>query len=107
MLASGFSDAANRADVEAFFRDKAPKYMGGLRNLAQSLEQIQLRGAFKTAQQESVNDFLWHYEPRPTIDVRPPAGTWKSEAPEMTSNTGWAVRTYRKETTTRKRAGGT
>ncbi len=44
MLAAGFSDAEKRADVEAFFKDKAPKYMGGPRYLAQSLEQIQLRG---------------------------------------------------------------
>ncbi len=74
MLASGFSDAAHRAEVEAFFKDKSPKYMGGSRYLAQSLEQIQLRGAFKAAQQESVNDFLNHYEPKPTIDLRPQAG---------------------------------
>ena len=29
---------------------------------------------FKAAQQESVNDFLSHYEPRPTIDLRPRPG---------------------------------
>ncbi len=74
MLASGFSDAGRRADVEAFFKDKAPKYMGGPRVLAQTLEQIQLRAAFKAAQQESVSDFLSRYEPRPTIDLKPQAG---------------------------------
>lgn len=74
MLAAGFSDAEKRADVEAFFKDKAPKYMGGPRYLAQSLEQIQLRGAFKAAQQESVDGFLMHYEPRPTIDLKPQSG---------------------------------
>ncbi|MEO8055910.1 MAG: M1 family aminopeptidase, partial [Acidobacteriota bacterium] len=74
MLASGFSDAEKRADVEAFFRDKSPKYMGGPRYLAQSLEQIQLRAALKAAQQESVNEFLFHYEPRPTLDLKPRAG---------------------------------
>ncbi len=74
MLASGFSDEASRADVEAFFRDKAPKYMGGPRVLAQTLEQIHLRAAFKAAQQESVSDFLMHYEARPTIDLKPQAG---------------------------------
>ncbi len=73
-LASGFSDAASRADVEAFFRDKAPKYLGGPRILAQTLEQIQLRAAFKAAQEESVRDFLLHYEARPTIDLKPQAG---------------------------------
>ena len=74
MLAAGFSDAEKRADVEAFFKDKAPKYMGGPRYLAQSLEQIQLRSALKAAQQESVNEFLFHYEPRPTLDLKPQSG---------------------------------
>ena len=73
-LAAGFADAEKRADVEAFFKDKAPKYMGGPRYLAQSLEQIQLRTAFKAAQQESVNDFLKRYEPKPTIDLKPQSG---------------------------------
>jgi len=72
--ASGFSDAASRSDVEAFFKDRAPKYMGGPRVLAQTLEQIQLRAAFKAAQEESVSDFLMHYEARPTIDLKPQAG---------------------------------
>src|SRR5512140_2394966 len=73
-LASGFSDPEKRADVEAFFKDKAPKYMGGPRYLAQSLEQIQLRAAFKASQQESVDAFLRAYEARPTIDLKPQAG---------------------------------
>jgi cytosol alanyl aminopeptidase len=73
-LAAGFSDGEHRAEVEAFFRDKSPKYMGGPRYLAQALEQIQLRAALKSAQQESVSDFLSHYEPKPTIDVRPQPG---------------------------------
>ena len=74
MLAAGFHEAAQRADVETFFRDRAPKYMGGPRYLAQTLEQIQLRGALRAAQQESVNEFLRRYEPRPTIDLKPQAG---------------------------------
>ena len=73
-LAAGFADAEHRSDVEAFFKDKAPRYMGGPRYLAQALEQIQLRAALRSAQQESVNDFLSHYEPKPTIDVRPQTG---------------------------------
>jgi len=48
--------------------------MGGPRYLAQSLEQIQLRAALKASQQESVNEFLFHYEPRPTLDLKPQAG---------------------------------
>ncbi|HEY3350707.1 MAG TPA: M1 family metallopeptidase [Thermoanaerobaculia bacterium] len=74
MLAAGFSDAEKRADVEAFFKDKAPKFMGGPRYLAQSLEQIQLRAVLKASQQESVNEFLFHYEPRPTLDLKPQSG---------------------------------
>ncbi|MEO8586664.1 MAG: M1 family metallopeptidase, partial [Acidobacteriota bacterium] len=73
-MAAGFSDGEHRADVETFFKDRAPKYMGGPRYLAQSLEQIQLRAALKAAQEESVSDFLSRYEAKPTIDVRPPTG---------------------------------
>jgi alanyl aminopeptidase len=72
-LFAGFNDAMHLSDVEAFFRNKAPKYMGGPRVLAQTLEQIQLLAALKAAQQESVNDFLWRYEPRLTIDLKPQA----------------------------------
>jgi alanyl aminopeptidase len=73
-LASRFSDAAHRAEVEAFFKDRAANYAGGPRELAQALEVIQLRTALKASQQESVNDFLKSYPPRPTIDVRPQPG---------------------------------
>jgi alanyl aminopeptidase len=73
-LASGFSDEKHRADVEAFFRDKAANYTGGPRRLAQSLEQIQLKAALRAAQQESVAGFLRSYQAKPTLDVRPPAG---------------------------------
>jgi alanyl aminopeptidase len=73
-LASRFSDAGHRTEVEAFFKDKAPKYLGGPRFLAQALEVIQLRTALKAAQQESVVGFLKSYQARPTIDVRPQAG---------------------------------
>lgn len=73
-LAAGFSDEAHLKDVEAFFKDKAPKYPGGPRILAQALESIHLRAALKAAQGESVREFLMRYEGKPTIDVRPPAG---------------------------------
>jgi alanyl aminopeptidase len=73
-LAAGFSDEAHLKDAETFFRDKAPKYPGGPRILAQALESIQLRAALKAAQGESVREFLMRYEDKPTIDVRPSAG---------------------------------
>jgi len=71
---AGFSDEAHRADVAAFFKDRAANYNGGPRLLAQTLEQIQLRSALKAAQQESVSDFLMHFEARPTIDLKPQTG---------------------------------
>ena len=70
-LASGFSDEAHRAEVEAFFRERAPKYTGGPRNLAQALEVIHLRATFKAAQQKSFEDFLKRYELKPTLEVKP------------------------------------
>ncbi|MGA7992472.1 MAG: M1 family metallopeptidase, partial [Thermoanaerobaculia bacterium] len=73
-LVSGFSDAGRRSDVEAFFRDRAPKYAGGPRVLAQTLEQIQLHAALRTSVQDGVSEFLLRYEPRPSIDVKPQAG---------------------------------
>ena len=57
-LASGFSDEARRADVETFFKGRAAKYAGGPRNLAQVLEVIQIRTAFKASQQASFEEFL-------------------------------------------------
>ncbi len=73
-LTAGFSDEAHRADVAAFFKDKAPNYTGGPRRLAQSLEQIQLKAALRAAQQESVTAFLKNYPAKPMIDVRPQTG---------------------------------
>ena len=73
-LTTRFCDDARRAEVEAFFRDKAARYPGGPRVLAQALEVIQLRTALKASQQESVNDYLKSYQARPTIDLKPRAG---------------------------------
>ena len=73
-LATRFSDEEHRAEVEAFFKDKAPKYLGGPRVLAMALEVIQLRTALKASQQENVAEFLKSYQARPTIDMRPQPG---------------------------------
>jgi alanyl aminopeptidase len=54
------SEAA-RADVEEFFRERAPRYPGGPRNLAQTLERIALCTAFKDRQQASLSRFLRRY----------------------------------------------
>jgi alanyl aminopeptidase len=50
--------AADRADVEAFYRDRAPRFTGGPRILAQTLEGIALCTAFKEAQQARLAAFL-------------------------------------------------
>ena len=68
-LTSLFSDAARRAEVEAFFKDKAASYTGGPRQLAMALEVIQLRTALKASQQESVNEFLKSYQA--AVVIRP------------------------------------
>ena len=70
----GFSDAGRRAEARRSSGTRRRSTWAGPRYLAQSLEQIQLRAALKAAQQESVNDFLCHYEPRPTLDLKPQSG---------------------------------
>jgi hypothetical protein len=44
--------------VEAFYRDRAPRFTGGPRILAQTLEGIALCTAFKEAQQARLAAFL-------------------------------------------------
>jgi alanyl aminopeptidase len=48
----------DRADVQAFWRDRVTRYEGGTRNLAQALEQIRLCTALRTAQEPTVAAFL-------------------------------------------------
>jgi len=57
-MAGAFCSEAQRADVENFFRDRAPKYAGGPRILAQVLERIALCAAFKDRQQPGLSAFL-------------------------------------------------
>ncbi len=60
-MAGGFCSAADLAEVEDFFRDRAPKFAGGPRILAQVLERISLCAAFKQKQQASLSTFLRRY----------------------------------------------
>jgi alanyl aminopeptidase len=60
-FASSFCDAEHRRDVETFFKDRAAKLPGGPRNLAQTLEAIDLCVASKAAQQPGVREFLKGY----------------------------------------------
>jgi hypothetical protein len=56
--AAGFCSEAGRAEVEDFFGERAPRYTGGPRILAQTLEQITLCSAFKARQQPALASFL-------------------------------------------------
>ena len=60
-IASGFCDEAHRADAAAFFQDKAPKFQGGPRTLAQVLEGISLCTAQRSAEGANVATFLKKY----------------------------------------------
>ena len=57
-VASAFCDEAHRADVEAFFQERAPRLPGGPRDLRQVQEQIRLCGALKEAQTAHVAALL-------------------------------------------------
>jgi alanyl aminopeptidase len=56
-----FCDEEHRAEIEAFFKDRAAKTTGGPRILAQVLEQIHLCSARREAQQAGVVEFLKNY----------------------------------------------
>ncbi len=60
-LGGGFCDAAHRQEVAAFFETRASKLPGGPRNLAQSLETIDLCIASLAAQGPGVREFLKGY----------------------------------------------
>src|SRR5271165_274823 len=60
-VASGYCDEAHRQDAASFFQGRSTKYSGGPRNLAQTLERIDLCVAFKKSQQPSVTEFLKSY----------------------------------------------
>jgi alanyl aminopeptidase len=60
-VAEGYCDAQHRTDVDAFFKDRATKIMGGPRNLEQVLEGISVCVANKEANQPSVVEFLKNY----------------------------------------------
>jgi alanyl aminopeptidase len=57
----GVCEAAQPKDVEAFFAARIQKLPGGPRNLAQTLESIDLCVAARAAQESSVRDFLAKY----------------------------------------------
>jgi len=57
-VAAGFSDEADRTEVEAFFRTRFKDLPGAERPLAQALEAIHLAAVQKATQQASVGAFL-------------------------------------------------
>ena len=60
-IALGLCDPGARRDVETFFQGRIEKLPGGPRNLAQTLETIDLCIASRTAQEPSVREFLAKY----------------------------------------------
>jgi alanyl aminopeptidase len=60
-MASGFCDAAHERDAKTFLGGRVEKLPGGPRNLAQTLESIQLCIASRTAQEPGVREFLSEY----------------------------------------------
>ena len=60
-VASAFCDEHHRHDAAEFFEGRSTKYGGGPRNLAQTLESIDLCVAYKKAQQPSLTEFLERY----------------------------------------------
>ena len=57
-VASGFCDAAKEKEAKSFLSGRVEKLPGGPRNLAQTLEGIQLCIASRTAQEPGVGEFL-------------------------------------------------
>jgi cytosol alanyl aminopeptidase len=62
---TAFCDEAHRADVEAFFRPRAAGWLSGPRELAQTLEDLDLCIARKAAHADSVVEFLARYGKKP------------------------------------------
>jgi alanyl aminopeptidase len=60
-VASGFCDAAQEKDAKAFLTGRVEKLPGGPRNLAQTLEGIQLCIASRAVQEPGVREFLVKY----------------------------------------------
>ncbi len=56
--AAGLCSESDRADVEAFWRDRIANYVGGERTLKQALEQIQLCAELRATQEQAVAAFL-------------------------------------------------
>jgi hypothetical protein len=56
--AAGLCSEKDRADVEAFWRDRIANYAGGERTLTQALEQISQCATLRTAQGRAVAAFL-------------------------------------------------
>jgi cytosol alanyl aminopeptidase len=57
-VGNGFCDATHRAEVESFFQDRVKSYTGGPRNLAQTLEGIDLCIAERKALGPDLSAFL-------------------------------------------------
>ncbi len=63
MIGRGFCDAGKRAEVETFFAPRVTGSSGGPRNLAQTLETIELCAAQRHVQEPSVSAYLAQRQP--------------------------------------------
>jgi cytosol alanyl aminopeptidase len=57
-IGAALCDDTRRAELQAFFQDRAPKFVGGPRSLAQSIEGMHLCSTFKAAQSPGVTAFF-------------------------------------------------
>ncbi|WP_394827601.1 M1 family metallopeptidase [Pendulispora albinea] len=58
LAGGGFCDEAHAADLEAFFRERAARYSGGRRSLAQVVESVKGCSAFRALQAPNVGAFF-------------------------------------------------
>ena len=57
-VGAAFCDDSKRAEVEAFFRPKASRFVGGPRLLDQALENLHLCHVYRTSQEPRVSAFF-------------------------------------------------
>ena len=60
-VGGGYCDEEHRAEIEAFFKDRAAQTTGGPRILEQVLERVHLCSVRREAQQAGVVEFLKSY----------------------------------------------
>ena len=57
-VGAALCDDGRRAEVESFFKERAPRFTGGPRTLAQSLESMHLCSVYRSSQTPKVKAFF-------------------------------------------------